>query len=316
VYLGTNHKWDGGMQRILPESTKLCKQRPQLRSTAFDKGTSHVKWCEGKYEVTEYVAEFYNTFSNIPFFALPPLAAYLSWDYSIAIDAGINVVWGLLVIVGAGSGYFHATLSLSGQLIDEWAIIWVFMTGFALWTPADLYPTTWSRFERWFTCILGLRPSTSDRRTAFKLTVFAAAVLLTGLSLLYPVANAFMLFSFIMPALAILKYEYRYHDIGACTDSRTQTVVRLAKTSLSWLIAAVVCWVNDRLFCQWWQSLPIPYPQLHAIWHVFILIAAYTMCIVASWAHAERMVPSSHPEIRYWPFPACGIPFVHIKAKP
>ena len=48
---GTNHKWDGGMQRIFPESTKLCKQRPQLRSTAFDKGTSHVKWCEGKYEV-------------------------------------------------------------------------------------------------------------------------------------------------------------------------------------------------------------------------------------------------------------------------
>ena len=214
----------------------------------------------------------------------------------------------------------QATLSLSGQLIDEWAIIWVFMTGgpftlsmfylssllpkpfvftgFALWTPAELYPTTWSRFERWFTCILGLQPSASDRRTAFKLTVFATAVLLTGLSLLYPVANAFMLFSFIVPVLLILKYEYRYHGIGSSADSRKLAVVRLAKGSFSWLIAAVVCWVNDRLFCRWWQSLPIPYPQLHAVWHVFILIAAYTMCIVASWAYAERMVPASRPEIR------------------
>lgn len=230
---------------------------------------------------------------------------------------------------------------------------WVihFMIGLALWTPAELYPTTWSHFERWFACILGLKPSSSDRRTAFKLTVFVAAVLLTGLSLVYPVANAFMLFSFIAPILLILQYEYRYHGIGSCIDPRKRAVVRLAKTSFSWLAAAVVCWLNDRLFCRWWQSLPIPYPQLHAVWHVFILIAAYTMCIVASWAYAERMVPTSQPEIRYvrwyacnscahheqvtdwhrdnsqvnnnpqinrsryWPFRSCGIPFVQIEVK-
>ena len=58
-----------------------------------------------------------------------------------------------------------------------------------------------------------------------------------------------MLFSFIVPVLLILKYEYRYHGIASSTDIRKLAVVRLAKGSFSWLIAAVVCWVNDRLFC-------------------------------------------------------------------
>merc|ERR1739848_9152 len=98
---------------------------------------------------------------------------------------------------------FHATLSLSGQLFDEWAIIWVVMAGFALWTPPALYPTAWHRFERWFVCVLGLQPSSSDRRTAFKLTVFVVALLFTALTLVYPVANAFVMFTFLLPAMKI-----------------------------------------------------------------------------------------------------------------
>jgi len=265
--------------------------------------------------VTEFVAEFFNTFSNIPFFALPPLAAFLFFDYSMHIDAGINIVWGLLMVVGAGSGYFHATLSLSGQLFDEWAIVWVVMAGYALWTPPALYPTTWRRFERWFVCVLGMEPSRSNRRTAFKLSVFIVALLLTLLTLVYPVANAFVMFSFILPTLWILKHEYRYHGFDTSTDPRHKAITRLAKASLSWMLLAVVCWINDRVFCAFWRSLPIPYPQLHALWHVFVLIAAYTMCVVAAWTYAERVVPACRPMIKYWPFVRYGLPFVHIDAR-
>ena len=51
------------------------------------------------------------------------------------MDASINAVWVLLAVVGLGSIYFHSTLSFAGQLIDELAIAWVLLVGFAIWTP-------------------------------------------------------------------------------------------------------------------------------------------------------------------------------------
>ena len=71
---------------------------------------------------------------------MPPLLVYLFRQYARQVTWGVNVVWFLLVVVGAGSVYFHATLSLVGQLMDEIAIIWVFMAALALWYPKRYMP--------------------------------------------------------------------------------------------------------------------------------------------------------------------------------
>ena len=83
------------------------------------RGSSPLDWCEENYIFTPLIAEFFNTVSNSIFLIMPPFLMYLHKPYAVSIGPGINIIWFLLMVVGASSAYFHATLSLLGQLLDE-----------------------------------------------------------------------------------------------------------------------------------------------------------------------------------------------------
>ena len=61
-------------------------------------------------------------------------------DNSEVHGPGLHIIWILIFVVGASSAYFHATLSLLGQLLDEIAILWAIMAGYALWYPKNIMP--------------------------------------------------------------------------------------------------------------------------------------------------------------------------------
>lgn len=251
-------------------------------------GSSPVDWCEGNYLISPVIAEFTNTLSNVLFFLLPPVLIHLFREYGRFVNPGIHVIWVLLMVVGISSAYFHATLSLIGQLLDELAILWVLIAAFSLFFPRRLFPICFNNDRKLFSLAAGL-----------------FAIVATGLACLHPAINAFALMGLGMPAFGLLINELR-----RCTNERVQ---RLGfRCAVVWVLA-VTCWVNDRLFCSTWHSLNFPY--LHAFWHIFIFIASYTACVLFAYFAVTDEQPEKTPELKYWPRDdfELGIPYVTIR---
>lgn len=194
----------------------------------------------------------------------------------------------LLIIVGLSSAYFHATLSLLGQLLDEISILWVFMVAQSLFCPRRYMPAVFKGNRRRFIMVLML-----------------FSTIATVLSIYQPVVNAFALMTLAIPVFFML-----YKQLQRETDPR---VYRLGIRTIIVLALAITCWINDRLFCDYWSSLKFPY--LHGFWHILIFIAAYTICVLFAYFYVKDEKPEWGPKLKYWPrnnFELC-IPYVSIK---
>lgn len=256
---------------------------------ALRRGSSAVDWCEGNYLISPVIAEFVNTVSNILFFVLPPLLTGLFREYAQSVNRGIYLIWALLLTVGITSAYFHATLSMVGQLLDELAILWLLAASVALWLPKRFIPVFLKK----------------DRKS-FQILILIASVAGTALACVQPALNAFALMWFGLPATILLIVE-----LQRCKNAR---VVRLGfRCALVWILA-LTCWINDRLFCDLWSSFNFPY--LHGAWHLLIAIASYTACVLFAYFHACAEVPEQHPVLRFWPSDRFefGVPYVTLKS--
>ena len=79
----------------------------------FEYESSPNDWCENNYELTYFIAEFYNTISAIPMLYV----AYLLWVPNDKMYACI------VLGIGVSTMIFHGTLNLFGQLFDEFCLI-------------------------------------------------------------------------------------------------------------------------------------------------------------------------------------------------
>lgn len=128
----------------------------------------------------------------------------------------------------------------------------------------------------------------------------------TGLSFWHPAANAFVMMFLAVPAVWLLIQEIKKEK---CPRVRRLGV----RCTVIWVVA-VLCWVNDRLFCDTWSSINFPY--LHGLWHIFIFIASYTACVLFAYFTVKNENLDRLAFLKYWPKNEweLGIPFVAIKS--
>lgn len=253
----------------------------------LERGSSPVDWCESNYSISPVIAEFVNTVSNVLFFLVPPLMIHLFQEYAKFFNPGINVLWVMLMVVGISSAYFHATLSLVGQLLDELAILWVIMAGFAMFFPKRNFPQF----------LQGNR-----RRLGYYSTI--TSIVLTGFLVMNPAANAFALMTLTIPILITLQYELK--------RVKCARVYRLGLRCIAVTLLATFCWIIDRMFCDTWLSINFPY--MHGVWHVLIFLASYPLVVLFAYFNVTDEIPEQKPQLRYWPVNfEFGIPYVTMK---
>ena len=245
---------------MMPRSAQLrggragaAAPQPHLNPNLDFFGPATLDWCERSYAVLSFVAEFWNSLSNMVmiFLAIVGLRACaklgLAWRHRASFIG--------LFAIGAGSTAFHGTLLYGAQLLDELPMIWA--------TAAFLFaavPPAWRK----------RRP----RALAAALAAYAG-----GVTYCY--------------TLTPLKHSPVFHEVSYGVGVATLIAVvvhgiavrapRARRARLWGLLARGVCsyglgfalWNVDNLFCGDLRALrdraPAPLApalQLHAWWHL------------------------------------------------
>ncbi|XP_023335409.1 alkaline ceramidase 3 [Eurytemora carolleeae] len=94
----------------------------QERMGVWGERTASIDWCESNYEITPWIAEFWNTISNLAMI-IPSL-----YGCFVVLTQGLEtrylISYLFFLTVGIGSWMFHMTLQYSMQLLDELPMIY------------------------------------------------------------------------------------------------------------------------------------------------------------------------------------------------
>ena len=217
--------------------------------------TATVDWCEENYLMTNLVAEFYNTISSITM-ALTGLLLYRLYANEY-LKPSIRICHALLVFVGLGSIFFHATLSYAGQLADELTMLWHIVA-----VMCDMFD------GHSFTSI------------AVKLILIMGSGLYTYvmIDLGNEPNKQFLVFQGTF-ATCLIYVIWRLWK-GASTNkiARVQFYHGVMSFGFAWSL-----WLIDYLLCDLVQHL-----HLHALWHVFASIAIYYLSQLQIFVHMQR----------------------------
>ncbi|GMS88876.1 hypothetical protein PENTCL1PPCAC_11051 [Pristionchus entomophagus] len=228
----------------------------------FEYETGHA-WCESAYKYTTnpYIAEFANTVTNLPIIVLPLINALMLKKYTSEVNGSILIPNLLMTVNGIASSYYHATINLFGQLVDELSILWIINTFLVVYAPvAKWYP------ERH-----------RDKITLFRVVVVTVALLISCLCFIEPNLNALALMVYSIPAVFLIRYEAKHSGIPDIAGFPRRVFILWGM--------AVAFWFADRLMCDVWLYLGTPY--LHALFHLLSSVAAYSVFVMFSMIDIE-----------------------------
>lgn len=230
--------------------------------------------CESHYSVSAYVAEFYNTISNVPGILL----AFLVLVNSIRqrFEKRFSSLNLATMMVGLGSMFFHGTLQHVHQQSEETPMVWLMLMYFYV-----LYSPDW-HYRSTMPTVLFIYGS-----------IFAIIHSQLRFILSYQI-HYFFLGLLCLPRM----YKYYIHT----TDRHAKW---LAHMYILTMVLGCTCWVLDWAFCDTIVTWAIN-PHGHAWWHFFIGLDAFFANTYLQFCRAQQLDWS--PQLHYF----CGLPYVKV----
>ncbi|XP_043215699.1 alkaline ceramidase 3-like [Amphibalanus amphitrite] len=236
--------------------------------------TSTLDWCEANYAVSDYIAEFWNTISNLAMILPPIYGIYEVLRQKFELRFAICFV--LLLVVGLGSWAFHMTLLYEMQLSDELPM--VFCSCFLLYCLAGIHGIQQNQHINWL---------------SVGFFVYSA---LFSLSYLYYPNPLFHQVNYGVASVAITLL-----DIKLLRTQKDRTVRHLFYLGVMLYALAFALWNLDNHGCQSLVRLrstlpPVlrPFTQLHAWWHIFAGYATYIHILYCVKARYNILQEKSH----------------------
>ncbi|KAI3945965.1 hypothetical protein C5167_009480 [Papaver somniferum] len=219
--------------------------------------TSTTEWCEKNYVYSSYVAEFFNTVSNVPCILLAFFG--LINALSQRFEKRFSVLHISNMILAIGSGLFHATLQHVQQQSDETPMVWeMLLYLYILYSPDWHYRSTMPTFLFLYGIVFAVAHSFVRFEIGFK-------------------------FHYAILCLLGIPRMYKYYIYTADASAK-----RLAKLYVLTISLGSVCWLCDRFLCKeisgWYIN-----PQGHAFWHILMGFNSYFANTFLMFCRAQQL---------------------------
>ena len=248
---------------------------------------SSIEWCEDKYTITNYIAEFWNTLSGFILIASSLFYYYNNkkWINESDFSMEFKAIRNLLFIVGCGTILFHGSLLYIFQLLDE--IPMLLLASEYIYILLNLKNTRESISLKTYNIILSILRNLNEyilliicsyfinpklQVFFFHLTFKVLEIILISIfynlskslnKLVYhKITNNEMIF--MIEELNIVQYKIKkYIDLR-------KKLKKCIKIGLFFYILSISLWVLEHNFCNYTRTF-----QLHALWHIFSSIGIY-----------------------------------------
>eukprot|EP00750_Incisomonas_marina_P022030 INCI4827.2.p1 GENE.INCI4827.2~~INCI4827.2.p1 ORF type:complete len:291 (-),score=14.41 INCI4827.2:374-1246(-) len=214
---------------------------------------SSIDWCERNYAVSFYIAEYYNTISNVVLLGLGLWGVALCRKQHFE-NRFVAVYFGVAAI-GLGSAMFHGCLSHVGQQGDETPMIWTILS--------------------WLYCLICMEPQYEEAHPRWcKFLAYAFTGIGVAWAIIHYEFSFVLAFQMFFGFITVLALGFLSREYSKCSDEPAR---RVCRWYVGCLFIAFFFWNIDQQFCEILNSLPygLPNPQFHAWWHVLVGISSY-----------------------------------------